>query len=68
MPHILQQKTSKLVVTGLQPARKGAEMRKKQRWLSQKAAKIQDVNTEASSPGMILSPVVFRSLLHVTDF
>lgn len=43
-------------------------MRKKQGWLSQKAAKIQDVNTEASPPGMFLSPVVFRSLLHATDF
>lgn len=62
VPHILQQNISKLVVTGLQPARKGVEMRKKQSWLSQKTAKSRDVNTEAHPPGTFLSPPISRTL------
>ena len=37
-------------------------MRKKQCWLSQKAAKSQDVNTEANPPGTFLSPLISRTL------
>lgn len=62
MPHILQQDISQLVVTSLQPVRKGVEMRKKQHWLSQKASKSRGVDTEAHPPGTFLSPLTSRTL------
>jgi len=50
------------IATGLQIARERVEMRKKQCWSSQKAAKSCDVSTEASPPDTFLSPLISRTM------